>query len=145
MVVTTNYENPSYLNFNNLKPIINYAVSLLLLLLIGYGQLFGHAYKNYKFRPPLNKLNAVGLQKTIIIKPTETEYIYIEEGEREEKEEERINLKEHSKNKNYSLFFNFNVSARLFRSIINYSSFFKCYSPSSFFRSPYLVFGVFRL
>jgi hypothetical protein len=125
-----------------LRPLIKYSVTLLILLLIGYSQLFAHLYAGYSSQPQatekaLNHEKAFGLKTP----PLEGNYMCVEEEESEE--DDKISLKAL---KDRTSFISIHPRADASSPITkNYSSFFKNLSFSSLFRSQYLVLCVFRI
>lgn len=120
-----------------LRPFIKHPVSLFILLLIGYSQVFAHLDRGYISYSPIKKINGSERCEALVIKTTEIEDIYIEK-----EVEERISLKEYSKDNTYSAFFYNHLKGYFFQHINAYL----CRDFSvSFFRLPYLAFRVFRL
>jgi hypothetical protein len=125
-----------------LRPLIKYSVTLLILFLIGYSQLFAHLYAGYSSQPQatektLNHEKAFGLKTP----PLEGNYMCVEEEENEE--DDKIYLKSLKERISLTFFQSHTESCSPITK--SYSSFFKNLSFLSLFRSQYLVLCVFRI
>ncbi len=76
-----------------MKPVLKYSVSLFLLLLIGYSQMFAHVYRGAIYSP-IKTLKNSSHDASVVIKSAEVEEVYIEEDE--EKEDEHFLVKKFS-------------------------------------------------
>jgi hypothetical protein len=115
---------------------------LLILLLIGYSQLFAHLYAGYHSQSQVNE-KTLNHDKALGIKSPAFESNYILFEEEENEEDDKVFLKCQKENISVSLFYN---HAAIYTPLArNYSSFFKHFSFSSLFRSQYLVLCVFRI
>jgi hypothetical protein len=80
--------------FDFLKPLIKYPVTLFILLLIGYGQLFAPLYGGIADYSPVKSCKESTHYQAHILKATEKEAIFIEEEE--EEDDEQFSLKKYS-------------------------------------------------
>jgi len=124
-----------------LKPVIKYPLTLLILALVGYTQLFAHLYRGATFNC-VKKISGTSHDQAVVIEASELEDIYVEEREKEEYE--RSFLEECSKYKSAALFYD-PVTELFLRSINNGCDLSHGFSSISFFRSPHLLLCVLRL
>lgn len=136
VIIITSY-SPNEISYLTLKSLKKSAL-ILFILLIGYGQLILPLYPVYS---PARSMKGLEYVHTLDIKKTEVVAVCVEEWE--EKDEEQISFKRNSGSPSA---FSFAHRQEYFlQPIKNYSFFGKHLSSFSFFRSPYLVFRVFRL
>jgi hypothetical protein len=124
-----------------LKALIKYPLSLFILLLITYSQLFAPLYRGNALSAPAKKIKGIEQGQAIDIKSPDAQTIFI--AEEEEEGDDRISFK-----KNFSessVFSYIYVPEYFIQHIESYASFSRDISCFTFFRSPYLVFQVFRL
>ncbi len=121
-----------------LKPLIKYPITLFILLLTGYTQVFSHLYRPNFSCSPIKRMSALEHYQ-IPVQATEKEDIYIEE-----EENKRISLKEYSRDDSFKDFSYFYLP-EYFQCIKNHSAFCKYFSCFSFFGPPDRIFRVLRL
>jgi hypothetical protein len=128
------------------KPLIKYALTLFILIQVGYTQVFAHLYRGTTFNCALKTIRGTGHDQSVVIKATELEDIYVEEEDKEEKEEEeRISSREFSKDNACVFLFFIHEHEYFFQRIKAYSSSFSFLSHLSFFKSSHLSFRVLRI
>jgi hypothetical protein len=125
------------------RPSIKYPVTLLILLLTGYTQVFAHLWSPDAPYPSAKEVKRLHHFQVPVATTEKAEVYFEEEEEKEEKEEKRSCLKEYSKTQIYMGIFNAHLPGyflhRLATSSINK------YSDFSFFGSSGPVFHVLRL
>jgi len=125
-----------------LRALIKYPVTLFILLLVGYTQLFAHLYTGTPVHSQIKNIRKSAHSQALVIKASEREDIYIEEEEKEG--DERISLREPSRGSIHPATFYSSLQENLVLHTKNYfpqsGYFFR-----GFLLSPYLVFGVLRL
>jgi hypothetical protein len=123
--------------------LVKYPLTVFILTLVGYTQLFAHLYRGTTFNSSLKTIRGTGHDQAVVIKAAELDDIYVEEEDKEE--EERFSLKDYGKEGSYTaLFFthppvHFQHRVQVHTSQCNY------FSTGSFPRAPYILFQVFRL
>ena len=122
---------------------MKYSLTLFILVLVGYTQVFAHLYRGTTFNCAIKKIKGTGHDQSVVLKATELEDIYVEEEEKEE--DERISLKEYSKDNIYVTLFFIHAQEYFFQRLRGHSSPFNYFSHLSFFKSPYLAFRVLRI
>lgn len=126
-----------------MKPLIKHSVTLFILLLVGYSQLFAHLYCGCIVYPSI-KSEVSDSGHSLVIKTTRIDDIFIEEEE--EKEEERFSLRSPLSIGSYAIsFFDARLQIDFFDSHKKSSSYQKHFSYLASTRSPYLALCVFRL
>ena len=122
-----------------MKPLLKYLISLFILLLVGYTQVFAHLYRMDAFSLD-KKVSSSAQFQAHSLAANRVDEVYIEEDEVEE--DDRFSIKKHFAD--VSIFSATHVR-EYFHKNITYSYVSKLFSSHTFFQSPYLEFRVFRL
>jgi hypothetical protein len=124
-----------------LKALIKYPLSLFILLLISYSQLFAPLYRGNTPAAPEKKVIGIEHGQAIDVKSPDSQTVFI--AEEEEEEDDRMSFK---KNFSESTVFSYIYEPDFFiQRIESYASLRDDISSRTFFKAPYLVFQVFRL
>ena len=124
-----------------MKPVVKYPLTVFILALVGYTQLFAHLYRGTTFNCA-KKINGTGHDQSVVIEASEQEDIYVEEREKEEYE--LTFLEECSKYKSAAFFYT-PVMELFCKHSPNGCDSSNRFSSISFFRSPYRLLCVLRL
>ena len=124
----------------SLKALIKYPLSMFILLLIGYSQLFAPVYRGNASYVPTKKSRTLEYGQALDTKAADAPTIFI--AEEEEEEDDRISFKRYLEE---SSLFSYTYIPEYFIRDVSSFSFVRDSSCFSFFKSPYLVFNVFRL
>jgi len=122
-----------------LRPLIKYPVTVVILLLVGYTQVFANLYR--ATTASLIKKGSPSTHFQAHVQTTGVEEIYFEEEEVEE--DDRLSLKKHFVDN--SVFLYTRVLAYIHQESTSYSYISRYFSRHASFQSSYLVFRVFRL
>jgi hypothetical protein len=124
-----------------LKALIKYPLSLFILLLVSYSQLFAPLYRGNTPAVPSKKVLGTEQGQAIDVKSPDSQAVFIAEEEEEEDDRmlSRKNLGESS------VFFYVYEPDFFIQLIESYAPISRDISSRTFFKAPYLVFQVFRL
>lgn len=122
-----------------LKPLVRYPITLFILLLIGYSQLFAPLFRDAAVYSPIRICQTVPHYQSPPLKGDDKETIYIEEEEDDERGSGKKNSEECSPS--ILIYAPSYFTQQLKSGLLSYKSF----SHSALARSPFLIFCVFRL